>query len=138
MTRTTGTLLEGIYIFVIISPLILLRMRNVSHNVVEKNKTHILCSVTFFWKWCHFLGNVEKYGRAGQATDGSVVGCMRFACWMTRATDTLRICNSYCLSVATVVTWMCLSVMSYVRCLSCYILPMLSNIEAKLMNSHTA
>jgi len=35
-----------------------------------------------------FLGNVEKYGRAGQATGGSIVGCIHIAYWMTRATDT--------------------------------------------------
>jgi len=28
---------------------VILRMRNVSDNVVEKIKTHILCSVIFFW-----------------------------------------------------------------------------------------
>ena len=39
-------------------------------KVVEKIKTHILCSVTFFFfrKSCRLWDNVEKYGRAGQAT----------------------------------------------------------------------
>jgi hypothetical protein len=31
---------------------------------------------------------VEKYGRARQATDGNIMRRMRFACWMTKATDT--------------------------------------------------
>jgi hypothetical protein len=31
---------------------------------------------------------VEKYGTAGQATDGSIVRRMRFACWITKAADT--------------------------------------------------
>jgi hypothetical protein len=31
---------------------------------------------------------VEKYGRAGQATDDNVIRRMRFACWITKATDT--------------------------------------------------
>ena len=31
---------------------------------------------------------MENYDRAGQATDGSVVGCMHLAYWMTRATYT--------------------------------------------------
>jgi hypothetical protein len=31
---------------------------------------------------------VEKYGRAGQATSGSINWGMRFACWITKATDT--------------------------------------------------
>jgi hypothetical protein len=31
---------------------------------------------------------VEKYGRARQATDGNIIRRMRFACWVTKATDT--------------------------------------------------
>jgi endonuclease III len=31
---------------------------------------------------------VEKYGRAGQATDDNVIRHMRIACWITKATDT--------------------------------------------------
>jgi len=37
-------------------------------KVVEKIKTRILCSVTFFLKSCRLWDNVEKYCRAGQAT----------------------------------------------------------------------
>jgi hypothetical protein len=31
---------------------------------------------------------VEKYGTARQATDGNTIRRMRFACWITKATDT--------------------------------------------------
>jgi len=31
---------------------------------------------------------VEKYGRAGQAADHSIIQCMCFASWITKATDT--------------------------------------------------
>jgi hypothetical protein len=31
---------------------------------------------------------VEKYGRARQATDDNMIRRMRFACWITKATDT--------------------------------------------------
>jgi hypothetical protein len=31
---------------------------------------------------------VEKYGTARQATDDNIIRCMRFACWITKATDT--------------------------------------------------
>jgi len=41
-------------------------------KVVEKIKTHILCSVTFISKIVPFWDNVEKYGRAGQTTDDSM------------------------------------------------------------------
>jgi hypothetical protein len=31
---------------------------------------------------------VEKYGLARQATDDNIIGRLRFACWITNATDT--------------------------------------------------
>jgi hypothetical protein len=31
---------------------------------------------------------VEKYGTARQATDDNIIRRMRFACWVTKATDT--------------------------------------------------
>ena len=31
---------------------------------------------------------MEKYGRARQATDDNIIRRMRFACWITKATDT--------------------------------------------------
>ena len=42
-------------------------------NVVEKLKTRILCSVTIFRKSRRLWENVEKYCRAGQATDDNMV-----------------------------------------------------------------
>ena len=38
-------------------------------EVAEKIKTHILYSITFFRKFCRLYDNMEKYYRAGQATD---------------------------------------------------------------------
>jgi hypothetical protein len=38
-------------------------------------------------KSCPLRDNVEKCGTAGQATDGSTIRRMRFACWVTKATD---------------------------------------------------
>jgi hypothetical protein len=32
--------------------------------------------------------NVEKYVRTIQVTDGNIIRRMRFACWMTKATNT--------------------------------------------------
>jgi hypothetical protein len=37
---------------------------------------------------------VEKYGRTGQATDDNITWQMLFACWIAKATDMLRICNT--------------------------------------------
>ena len=31
---------------------------------------------------------MEKYGRAGQATDDNIIQRMRFVCWITKATNT--------------------------------------------------
>ena len=35
-----------------------------------------------------FIDNVVKYGTAGQATDDNIIQRMRFACWISKATDT--------------------------------------------------
>jgi len=46
---------------------------------------------------------------------------MRIACWVTKATDTPRICNTYCLSTATVVTWkrLCVTFVRRIHWLCC-------------------
>ena len=35
---------------------------------------------------------MQKYGTARQATDDNIVRRMRFACWITKATDTHSVC----------------------------------------------
>jgi hypothetical protein len=40
-----------------------------------------------FSQFCRLRDSVEKYGRARQATD-DIIWRMRFACWITKATDT--------------------------------------------------
>jgi hypothetical protein len=57
-------------------------------KVVEKFKTYILCSISFFRKSCHLWYNVETFCTAGQATDGDIIRRMRFPCWIDTATDT--------------------------------------------------
>jgi hypothetical protein len=42
-------------------------------EVIEKTKTRILCSITFFRKSCHLRDNVEKYGSARQATNDNTI-----------------------------------------------------------------
>jgi hypothetical protein len=88
LARVTDTLHEDVYTFMIISSQLLLRMRNASDKFVEKIKTHILCSITFFRKSCRLWDNVEKYGRTRQATDDNIIRRMCFACWVTKATNT--------------------------------------------------
>jgi hypothetical protein len=36
--------------------------------------------------------NVKKYGIAGQAADDNIIRCMRFSCWISKATDTHSEC----------------------------------------------
>ena len=58
--------------FLIISRSFLLRIRNVSEQIVDKITLHILCLVTFdfFFRKSSFLrDNVEKYSRTGQDKD---------------------------------------------------------------------
>jgi hypothetical protein len=53
----------------ITSCVIVRRSRNVSGRSHRENKINcILCSITFLREWCLLLDNVEKYGRASQAT----------------------------------------------------------------------
>jgi len=67
----TGTLHEDQYTFLITSRSFLLRMKNVSHKCCSENQnTHFVFSN--FFSSCHLWDNVEKYCRAGQATDDSM------------------------------------------------------------------
>jgi hypothetical protein len=93
-------------------------------NFVQKMKTHILCSKTFFFKSCHWWDNVGKYGRAGEAADDNMAHAQ---CMLHNYgyKHTLRISNPYCFSIATIVAQTCLKVMLYVHCLSCSVLKLM-------------
>jgi hypothetical protein len=56
-------------------------------KVVEKIKTHILCSIIFSPKIVPFLDNVEKYGRTRHATYDNTVQNrkVQFACQIPKA-----------------------------------------------------
>jgi hypothetical protein len=55
-------------------------------NFVEKKKTHILCSITFFPKAVPFTRQRGKTWWSQTATDELITGRMRFACFITKAT----------------------------------------------------
>jgi hypothetical protein len=57
-------------------------------NVVEKVKTHILCSVTSFRKSYRLWDNVENPCKSAQATDVNRTRRMRIACWIPKAAYT--------------------------------------------------
>ena len=73
-------------------------------KVVEKIKTHILCSVTFLKKnrtvYEIMWKNIAERGRPQMA-----IWRMRIACWITKTTNahTHRLCNTHCFSTATMV-----------------------------------
>ena len=75
--------------------------------------------IAFFRKSCRLLDNVEKYGRARQATDENRIRGMRFACWITKATNIHSEYNAYCFSTAKIVTRTLLSITICVHFLSC-------------------
>ena len=56
-------------------------------KVVEKIKTHILCSVTFFRKSCRFWDNVEK-NIVERGRPQMTIWRMRIPCWIPKATNT--------------------------------------------------
>ena len=68
-----------------VSRWIILIMRNVSTECVKKMKTHV--QNPFSRKSWLLWNNVDKYEKLRQATD-NIIRRMRFACWLTKATDT--------------------------------------------------
>jgi len=93
-----GTLHEDLYTFMIISHSILLRMRNVSDKRLrESQNTHFMFN-NFFSENCAtyeimWKNMVQPYR---PATDDKMIWLMPFACWVTKASDTLSICGTYC------------------------------------------
>jgi hypothetical protein len=73
--KNNGTVHEDRHTFSIISRSVLLIMKNVSDKSCrESRNTHCVINEFFFLqKWCRLWDNVEKYCRAGQATDGNMV-----------------------------------------------------------------
>jgi hypothetical protein len=84
--------------------LILLIMRNASYEVVQKIKTHVLCSITFFRKSCRLWDNVEKYGRTREVTGENITAHALCMLENQGYRHVLRICNTYCFSTATILT----------------------------------
>ena len=74
-------------------------MRNISGKPNRENRNKHFRFNNFFFKRSVFeIINIVKPDRPQMA-----IWRMRIACWVTKATNTLRICNTYCLSTATMV-----------------------------------
>jgi hypothetical protein len=65
-----------------------LEWETLSTKGVYKIKTHILYSKASSRKLCRLGDIVERYCRPGQATDDSIIPCMRFACRVIRTAHT--------------------------------------------------
>jgi hypothetical protein len=112
--------IEDLCTFIIIPRPVLIKIGKVSDkNCRETRNTHIVFS-TLFSKIMPFMrlcGKTE-YSQTGHRRRQR----MRIACWIPKATDTVRICNTHCFSTAIMVTQTRLSVTLYVHYLSCYLM----------------
>jgi len=82
---------ENMCTFMAVSRWILLGMRCFRQKLYRKLK-HILCSITFSRKPCRLWDNVEEQCSADQTTEDDIIGRMRFALCITKATDTRSEC----------------------------------------------
>jgi hypothetical protein len=87
LIRITATLHEDRCVFMTVPRYILRRMRNFSDKSSrEQQNSHFMFNI-FFRKSYPLIDNVEKYGRAGQATDVNLIRCMGVICCITKAAD---------------------------------------------------
>ena len=125
-----------IYIFDHIS--VLLKWEMFQANVLEESKPRFMWITspppTLRRKSSRLWDTVKKCGRAGQAMGDNIIWHMRVACWITKATNTLRVCNTYCFSTATIVARTHLNVTLYVHCMYCLILQMCTNMNIAAPN----
>ena len=86
-------------------------------KVVEKIKSHILCPIKFSITSAFNVGMLKNIVEASRP---------QMSIWHMLDTKvyehTLRIYNTYCFSIATVVKRTCLNIKLYIQCLSCIII----------------
>jgi len=54
-------------------------------------------------------------------TSHMTIWCTLIVCWISKATNTLKMCKSYGFSTAAMVAQMCLNVTLHIHFLTCYI-----------------
>ena len=123
LTRITGTLQEDLSTFIVISFSVLLRIRTVSDKSCrESQNTRFMFNNSFFFppppKIMPCVRYVEKYCRAGQATDDNMAHA-RCMLGTYGYKDTLRICNAYCFATTTMAARTRHNDTLYVHTLSC-------------------
>jgi hypothetical protein len=92
LTRTAGTSHEDLLVFMMASRWIILRIRSTSDKTCTENQNTPFYVQHLFLESCLLWQIVEKYGTAAHARDDSIIWRMRFACWITKATDTHSEC----------------------------------------------
>jgi hypothetical protein len=112
--------------FMMLSRLVLLRMRTISATRCrETQNTHFMFCKLFPPE--NRAVYEMRENRLEQATDDNIIRLMRYACWITKATNThpeYVILN--CSTTATMVARTHLSVTLYVHCLSCFVFTLIS------------
>ena len=88
-------------------------------NVVEKNKTHVLCSKTFFFE-NHAVYEIMWKNTLKSGRPQITIWRMSNTCWIPKTANTLWIYTTYCFSTTTTVARMRLNYTLYLECLSCY------------------
>jgi hypothetical protein len=71
-------------------------------KAVENQNIHAMFNNFFSENCAIYEIMLRNMARAGQTTDDNTIRHVHFACWITKATDTLRIYNTYCSSMVTV------------------------------------
>jgi hypothetical protein len=105
-TRIKGTWNERLWIFMIKSIWILLRIKNAADkNCTEHRNIHFMFN-NIFQKSFRLWDNLDNCGTDWQHTEDDIIGRMRAACWINKHVDThtLRKFNTRCFSTATMAT----------------------------------
>jgi hypothetical protein len=104
-----------------ISRSVRLRMRHVSdESCRESQNTYFVFSNFFSLEKCAVVEkmwtNIVEWSRPQMTT-----WRLSIACWIPKATNTLRLCNTQCFSSSTMIERMLLSVTLSVHCLPCFL-----------------
>jgi hypothetical protein len=77
---------EDVFIFMTISPRVLLTMRNITDKSCTGNKKHILCSITFFFSDNRIVYDIRSKNMVQRETPQMTIWRMPVACWISNAT----------------------------------------------------
>jgi len=111
-------------------------MKNVQDRSCRENQNTFYVPITFFFKIIPLWDNVEKYCTGRQATDDSTAHAHCVLDSLSCSKHTLKVCNTYCVSSATVVTHTPLSFTLYIHCLSCVNLILIMNKTKAVRNTN--